>query len=113
MKRYNYFYVHETIEIKPYRRGIPAMAEKAGEHAPIDREDIVTAFKALSNVNRLAIFEQIRKGQACGEMNADNRLTVCCVAENFNISLSTISHHIKELKAAKLVNCEKKGQFML
>jgi DNA-binding transcriptional ArsR family regulator len=92
---------------------MPAMTEKAVEHAPIDRADIVAAFKALSNENRLAIFEQIRKGQACGEMNADNRLTVCCVAENFNISLSTISHHIKELRTARLVSCEKKGQFML
>jgi len=89
------------------------MAKKTGGQAPLGREDIVTAFKALSNENRLAIFEQIRKGQACGEMNADNRLTVCCVAERFNISLSTISHHIKELRAARLVTCEKKGQFML
>jgi DNA-binding transcriptional ArsR family regulator len=89
------------------------MAKKTGKNEPIDRESMVAAFKALSNENRLAIFEQIRKGQACGEMNDDNRLTVCCVAENFNISLSTISHHIKELRAARLVNCEKKGQFML
>lgn len=89
------------------------MTEKAEGQAPREREDIVRAFKALSNENRLAIFEQIRKGQACGEVNTDNRLTVCCVAEKFNISLSTISHHIKELRAARLVSCEKKGQFML
>ncbi|MCX5850955.1 MAG: metalloregulator ArsR/SmtB family transcription factor [Deltaproteobacteria bacterium] len=77
------------------------------------RERLVAAFKALSNDNRLAVFEQIRSGQGKGTLDDENRVTVCNVAENFNISLSTISHHIKELKAAKLVRCEKQGQYML
>jgi DNA-binding transcriptional ArsR family regulator len=35
------------------------------------------------------------------------------VAEKFDISLSTISHHIKELRAAGLVRCEREGQSIL
>jgi DNA-binding transcriptional ArsR family regulator len=41
------------------------------------------------------------------------RPTVCSVASNFDISLSTISHHIKELRNADLVRCERQGQTIL
>jgi ArsR family transcriptional regulator, arsenate/arsenite/antimonite-responsive transcriptional repressor len=78
-----------------------------------DRGRVVVALKALSNENRLAIFEQIRAGHGRGQLNVDNRLAVCAVAEKFSISLSTISHHIKELRAAGLVRCERKGQSIL
>jgi DNA-binding transcriptional ArsR family regulator len=77
---------------------------------PQERKRVVMALKALSNENRMAIFEHIRKGRGHGQLDADNRLSVCCVADNFSISLSTISHHIKELRAAGLVNCERQGQ---
>lgn len=71
---------------------------------------VVAAMKALSNENRLAIFEHIRSGQGQGTLDADNQLTVCEVASNFDIALSTISHHIKELRSAGLVTCERQGQ---
>lgn len=71
---------------------------------------IVAAMKALSNENRLAIFEQIRSGHGQGMLDTDNQLTVCEVASNFNIALSTISHHIKELRAGGLISCERQGQ---
>ncbi len=74
---------------------------------------ISSAFKALSNETRLAVFENIRLGRAQGILDKDNRLSVCSVASNFNISLSTISHHIKELRNADLVRCERKGQTIL
>jgi ArsR family transcriptional regulator len=73
-------------------------------------ERMSAAFKALSNETRLAVFENIRLGQCKGMLNKDNRLSVCSVASNFNISLSTISHHMKELRNAKLIDCERKGQ---
>jgi DNA-binding transcriptional ArsR family regulator len=78
-----------------------------------DRERVVAVFKALSNENRLAVFEQIRAGRGRGELDEDNRLSVCGVAGEFDISLSTISHHIKELRAADLVRCERQGQTIL
>jgi DNA-binding transcriptional ArsR family regulator len=78
-----------------------------------ERRRVVSALKALANENRLAIFEKIRSGLGQGRLDSENRLTVCAVAENFSISLSTISHHIKELKNAGLVNCERQGQTIL
>lgn len=71
---------------------------------------ISSAFKALSNETRLAVFENIRLGQCKEALDEDNRPSVCCVASNFKISLSTISHHMKELRNAKLIDCERKGQ---
>jgi ArsR family transcriptional regulator len=73
---------------------------------------ISSAFKALSNETRLAVFEKISLGQCKAILNKDNRPSVCSIADNFNISLSTISHHMKELRNAELIDCEKKGQFI-
>ena len=79
----------------------------------IDRELLVDAFKALSNENRLAIFEQIRKGCGRGTIDSDNRPAVCEVASTVSIAPSTISHHIKELRRARLITCERHGQTIL
>ena len=59
---------------------------------------MVEAFKALSNKNRLAIFEQIRMGCCRAQINGEKRLAVCAVAEAVNIVPSTVSScHVKEL----------------
>jgi DNA-binding transcriptional ArsR family regulator len=89
------------------------MSKQGKDTRSQDRGRVAAALKALSNENRLAIFEQIRAGHGRGQLNVDNRLAVCAVAEKFSISLSTISHHIKELKAAGLVRCEREGQSIL
>jgi ArsR family transcriptional regulator, arsenate/arsenite/antimonite-responsive transcriptional repressor len=79
----------------------------------IDMDAMVEAFKALSNKNRLAIFEQIRMGCGKGSLNGENRLAVCAVAEAVDIVPSTISHHVKELRRAHLIRCERRGQSIL
>ncbi len=78
-----------------------------------DMADVSRAFKALSNETRLAVFESIRLG--CGQATAakGEHPTVCAVASNFASSLSTISHHIKELRNAGLIHCERRGQTIL
>ncbi len=38
------------------------------------------------------------------------RLSVCDVAEGIELTLSTVSHHLKELKEAGLIRCERRGQ---
>lgn len=86
------------------------MPGKRVKAKPGNRAQIVAAMKALSNENRLAIFEQIRSGHGQGLLDAENQLTICEVASNFNIALSTISHHIKELRGAGLIACERQGQ---
>jgi ArsR family transcriptional regulator, arsenate/arsenite/antimonite-responsive transcriptional repressor len=66
-------------------------------------------FKALSNENRLAIFEYLRgrNPDCCG---VDMTCNVGDVAEQFDLALSTISHHLKILNEAGLICCEQQGQ---
>ena len=89
------------------------MPKPKTKEMPLDMEALAEAFKALSNKNRLSIFEQIRSG--CGEARIDGgiRLAVCAVASSVCIAPSTISHHIKELRRAHLVHCERQGQSIL
>jgi ArsR family transcriptional regulator len=89
------------------------MAKSKMSRQQNDIEMIVDAFKALSNKNRLAIFEQIRMGCGKARLDGDNRLAVCAVAQAVNIVPSTISHHVKELRRAHLIRCERKGQSIL
>ncbi len=67
-------------------------------------------FRALSDPTRLAIYELIRRG---GEGKYDEEQlenSISKIAANFHVSLSTVSHHIKELRNAGLVRCVKRGQ---
>ena len=89
------------------------MPKPKTEGATLDKEAIAEAFKALSNKNRLSIFEQIRSGCGKANLDSDNRLAVCAVASAVCIAPSTISHHIKELRRAHLVRCERQGQSIL
>ena len=75
--------------------------------------DVSAAFKALSNETRLAIFECIRSGQCEANPDKEKGPSVCAVANNFDMALSTISHHLKELRHAGLISCEKRGQTIL
>lgn len=59
-------------------------------------------FKALNDPTRREILEMLQqKDMTAGE-----------IAENFNISFPSISHHLDLLKQAKLVIAEKEGQFV-
>jgi len=75
-------------------------------------KDLSRLFKALSNENRLKLFERIRKEELrCREDSFEG----CCVgnvAAGFRLALSTISHHLKELRDAGLIICEKRGQWV-
>ncbi len=70
----------------------------------------VKLLKALSNENRLAMFERLRHQ----ELSCDGPGGGCSVgdiAEQFDLTLSTVSHHVKELKEAGLIKCVQRGQF--
>ncbi len=59
-------------------------------------------FKALNDDTRRQILEFLKeKDMTAGE-----------IAEKFNISKPSISHHLDILKRADLVTSEKKGQFV-
>jgi ArsR family transcriptional regulator, arsenate/arsenite/antimonite-responsive transcriptional repressor len=71
-------------------------------------------FKALSNPHRLNIFTRLATccgpGVAC---ELDSEQMKRCVGElgrNLRIAPSTISHHIKELHRAGLIQMERRGK---
>ena len=59
-------------------------------------------FKALNDETRRQIVELLKEK----DMNAGE------IAEQFNISKPSISHHLEILKRADLITSEKKGQFV-
>ena len=78
-------------------------------------DGLAQIFKALSDKNRLAIFQTIREGFDCCTVLPDGSLernvnTVSEIAAEFDLSLSTVSHHLKELRTAGLIVCERRGQ---
>lgn len=60
------------------------------------------AYKALSDPNRLWIIEQLRGGEMCA----------CKILEQLRISQPTLSHHMRILCEAELVNCTREGKWM-
>ncbi|WP_250630189.1 autorepressor SdpR family transcription factor [Rhodoflexus caldus] len=62
-----------------------------------------TIFKALNDSTRREILELLK----------DRDLTAGEIAEHFQISKPSISHHLDLLKQAELVISEKKGQFIV
>lgn len=61
-----------------------------------------SVFKALNDETRRQIIELLKdKGMNAGE-----------IADEFNISKPSISHHLDILKQAGLITGEKKGQFI-
>jgi ArsR family transcriptional regulator len=72
--------------------------------------DMAKVFKALGDPTRLAIFELVRdcNRDGCSDDQVSDNLTE--IAERFGLSLSTVSHHVKELRSSGLITCEKRGQ---
>lgn len=75
--------------------------------------DLAAVFRALSDENRLAIFQLVRercRDDACCDSEDEVRRTVSELAKDFDLTLSTVSHHLKQLKQAGLIRCEKRGR---
>jgi ArsR family transcriptional regulator len=76
------------------------------------KTDLAQVFRALGDPNRLAIFQLVRS--CCFEDSAHSsdelRNSVTEIAKQFDLSLSTVSHHLKELRHAGLIRCERRGQ---
>ena len=79
---------------------------------PPATDGLARIFRALGDPSRLAIYEVIRRGCSDGEGRSDEELrrNIGEIAGEFNLSLSTVSHHIKELRNAGLIRCERRGQ---
>ncbi|SOX56504.1 transcriptional regulator, partial [Mycobacterium ahvazicum] len=76
--------------------------------APLDDSQaatLATMFKALSDPVRLRLLSLIAShpgGEAC----------VCEISATFDVSQPTISHHLKLLRSAGLINCERRGTWV-
>ncbi|GAB4117760.1 MAG: metalloregulator ArsR/SmtB family transcription factor [Candidatus Caldatribacteriota bacterium] len=69
----------------------------------LSKEKILKIFKALSDEVRLNIFLYLLQGELC----------VCELTELLKMEQSRISHQLKILKEAKLVNSERRGKWII
>lgn len=69
-------------------------------------------FKALSNDNRLEIFMQILKAEK-KSFRGDCGCLVAEVISMLRIGAPTVSHHLKELANAGLIETEKEGKYLV
>ena len=79
--------------------------------------NITKIFKALSNEQRLRLFEMIydcqvgkradKNAPSCTQ-GVDKAFTKAC--DHLSVARSTVSHHMKELENAGLISLTRKGQ---
>jgi ArsR family transcriptional regulator, arsenate/arsenite/antimonite-responsive transcriptional repressor len=70
---------------------------------PMTKKELVRVSRALSDPTRLRIYAAI---SACGEMFCGQ------VAARYGLTAGTISHHLKVLADAHLIESRRKGQFI-
>ncbi len=78
-----------------------------------DLDKIAELFKALSNPNRLRVFLRLATCCAPGTVCTASADMAACVGEigrEVDISPSTLSHHLKELRRVGLIKSERRGQ---
>ena len=76
-----------------------------------DADRVASLCKALSSPHRVRILAALI--EACGaSCETDDGCSSCVgdLAAGLGLSPSTVSHHVKELRLAGLLRCERKGQ---
>ncbi|WP_317492964.1 metalloregulator ArsR/SmtB family transcription factor [Haloechinothrix sp. LS1_15] len=68
--------------------------------------DVAAAFKALSDPVRVRLLSMIAAAQA------EEGVCVCELTPAFAVSQQTISHHLKQLRQARLIDCERRGTWV-
>lgn len=75
-------------------------------------EALATMFAALSNPHRLALFRELctccAPGTSCSVDEA--RMCVGDLGDSLDIAASTLSHHLKTLRVAGLIQTERRGK---
>jgi ArsR family transcriptional regulator, arsenate/arsenite/antimonite-responsive transcriptional repressor len=67
-----------------------------------EREELAARFKALADPTRLAIVNQLASSEEC----------CVCQLESLGLSQPTVSHHLKILREAGLVEGERRGTWV-
>ncbi|HKK71117.1 MAG TPA: metalloregulator ArsR/SmtB family transcription factor [Candidatus Krumholzibacteria bacterium] len=76
----------------------------ASPHTGEPVQALSRAFKAMGDPTRLAILAMLR--------DCDGSLCACEIEASFDLSQPTISHHLRQLRQAGLVVCERRGSWM-
>ncbi len=71
------------------------------DSSDLDNIEISQIFRALGDENRLQILRLLNQGELCG----------CELLASLDIGQSTLSHHMKILGEAGLINCNKVGKW--
>lgn len=92
-----------VVESPQPRTTVPCCGLAASPVTPADAARWAPIFKALGDPVRLQIASMIAaKPEVC----------VCEITPAFELSSATISHHLKTLREAGLVDCERRGTFV-
>lgn len=79
-------------------------------------EELVQSFKALSHKNRLQIIRLLMENEhKCDHPGCTLENPICEFGELLDllgIHKSTLSHHLKELKYAELIETKKEGRYV-
>ena len=91
------------IELTPTQGGCCAPATSL-RWDMAEAERLAATLKALAHPVRLQMVELLSRlgGQVC----------VCDIEAQFDLSQPTISHHLKVLRQAKLIDCEPRGVWL-
>jgi ArsR family transcriptional regulator len=76
-------------------------------------EQLVDIFKALANSNRLKIYDILTQCCTPGTSCDSDEVFSCCVGDldsQLDIAASTLSHHLRELNRAGLINMKRDGK---
>ena len=82
----------------------------------IDQAYYAGLFRALSNPHRLQIFQLLSGCCAPGTACTTDEMLSCCVGEldqQLDIASSTLSHHLRELHQAGLIEMKRQGKQIL
>jgi ArsR family transcriptional regulator, arsenate/arsenite/antimonite-responsive transcriptional repressor len=77
----------------------------------IKAEMLVEQLKALADPNRLRILEMLKE-KGCCSIEANEGMCACDIEGRLELSQPTVSHHMRVLKEAGLVDARKVGQWM-
>jgi ArsR family transcriptional regulator len=73
--------------------------------------DLIQQLKAISDPARMTILECLKEPSCCAVDRAQG-MCACDIESKLDLSQPTISHHMKVLREAGLVDAEKIGQWM-
>ncbi|MCW8899103.1 MAG: metalloregulator ArsR/SmtB family transcription factor [Gammaproteobacteria bacterium] len=79
----------------------------------LEPNELAESFKALSNPNRLLIFQRLLSCCEPGTVCSADTVNGFCVGElgeDLAVAPSTLSHHIKELQRAGLIKTQRRGK---